>query len=180
MIVAAAGVVLNGCCAWLFASGRETDLNVRGAFAHMAADAVVSAGVVVAGLIIVLRGWLWVDPLVSLVVNGVIVWGTWSLLRDSVEMALDAVPSGIEPVAVQAFLRSRPGVVELHDLHIWPMSTTETALTAHLVMPGGHPGDDFLMLVARELKQRFLIGHVTLQVEIDVGTECVLATADRV
>ncbi len=174
MIVAGAGILINGLCAWLFASGRKGDLNIRGAFAHMAADALVSVGVVLAGLMILLTGWLWLDPAVSLIVNAVIVWGTWGLLRDSVAMSLDAVPSGIDPQRVGAFLSATAGVEGIHDLHIWSMSTTETALTAHLVMPGGHPGDSFLVDLCGKLKERFGIGHATLQVETDPHTACPL------
>ena len=175
MGVAAAGIAVNGICAWLFASGQKGDLNLRGAFAHMLADAVVSAGVVLAGLLILVTGWLWVDPAVSLVVNAVIVWGTWSLLRDSSALAMGAVPPGIEPAAVRRYLAGQPGVSALHDLHIWPISTTETALTAHLVMPGGHPGDAALMASCAGLRERFGIGHATLQVETDEATLCALA-----
>ena len=175
MVVAGIGMVLNGFTAWLFAGGSKGDLNIRGAYLHMAADAAVSAGVVVAGFVILMTGWLWLDPAVSLLINAVIVWGTWSLLRESVVMSLAAVPAGIDPATVRAFLAAQPGVVELHDLHIWPMSTTETALTAHLTMPGGHPGDPFLMRLAAELGERFGIGHVTLQVETDPNTVCALA-----
>ena len=175
MAVAAAGIVVNGICAWLFAAGQKGDINLRGAFAHMLADAMVSAGVVVAGLVILLTGWLWVDPLTSLVVNAVIVYGTWSLLRDSTSLAMSAVPPGIEPEAVRRFLVDRPGVAGLHDLHIWPISTTDTALTAHLVMPGGHPGDTELMAMCETLRNRFRIGHATLQVETDETTVCRLA-----
>ncbi len=175
MGVAAAGIAVNGLCAWLFAAGSEGDLNLRGAFAHMLADAVVSAGVVLAGAVILLTGWLWLDPAVSLVVNAVIVYGTWHLLRDSSTMAMGAVPPSIEPDAVRRFLAERPGVTALHDLHIWPISTTETALTAHLVMPGGHPGDAALMACCSGLRSRFGIGHATLQVEVDEATLCALA-----
>ena len=174
MVVAAIGIAINGFTAWLFASGREGDLNIRGAYLHMAADAAVSAGVVVAGLVILVTGALWLDPVVSLVIAGVIVWGTWGLLRDSLAMSLGAVPPGVKADAVRAFLAGQPGVAALHDLHIWPMSTTEIALTAHLVMPGGHPGDAFLMRVAEELRRRHGIGHVTLQVETDPETACAL------
>lgn len=173
--VAAAGIVVNGLCALLFASGRKGDLNVRGAFAHMAADALVSAGVVVAGLVIALTGWSWLDPVASLLVNAVIVWGTWSLLRDSATMALGAVPPDMDGSLIRAFLCGQPGVARLHDLHVWPLSTTETALTAHLVMPGGHPGDAFLMGLCEALRDRYRIGHVTLQVETDAATMCALA-----
>ena len=154
MIVAAVGIVINGATAWLFASGRKGDLNIRGAFLHMVADAAVSAGVVAAAAVILLTGWLWLDPLTSLVVVGLIVWGTWSLLRDSLAMSVSAVPAAIDPQAVRRYLESRPGVAAVHDLHIWPMSTTETALTAHLVLPGGHPGDEFLMQATTELRHR--------------------------
>lgn len=175
MAVAAAGIAVNGVCAWLFAAGRKGDLNLRGAFAHMLADAVVSAGVVLAGLVILLTGWAWLDPAVSLAVNAVIVAGTWSLLRDSSAMAMGAVPPAIEPAAVRRFLAEQPGVAALHDLHIWPLSTTETALTVHLVMPGGHPGDGALMACCAALRERFAIGHATLQIETDAATVCALA-----
>jgi cobalt-zinc-cadmium efflux system protein len=165
MALAALGILINGVTAWLFASGRKRDLNIRGAYLHMAADAAVSAGVVVAGLVILLTGSLWVDPLVSLIIVAVIVWGTWGLLRDSVAMSLAAVPGGIEPGEVQKFLSSQPGTSEVHDLHIWPMSTTEVALTAHLVMRDGHPGDQFLFELAKELRKRHGIAHATFQVE---------------
>ena len=139
MIVAAVGIVVNGVTAALFASGRKGDLNIRGAFLHMVADAAVSAGVVVAALIILYTGWLWLDPLASLVIVGVIVWGTWSLPRDSLAMSVDAVPASIDPQAVRNYLASCAGVVAVHDLHIWPLSTTESALTAHLVFPAAIP-----------------------------------------
>jgi cobalt-zinc-cadmium efflux system protein len=177
MIVAAAGIVINGVCAWLFASGREGDINIRGAFAHMAADALVSLGVVVAGLVILLTGWLWLDPVASLVINAIIIWGTWSLLRDSMTMSLNAVPPGINAAKVSAFLIEQPGVHAIHDLHIWGMSTTETALTAHLVMSDGHPGDAFLIGLCETLKTRYRIGHATFQVEIDPSNGCALAPA---
>jgi cobalt-zinc-cadmium efflux system protein len=175
MIVAAIGILVNGVTAWLFSSGRKGDLNIRGAFLHMVADAAVSAGVVVAGMIILYTGWLWLDPLTSLVIVGVIVWGTWSLLRDSLAMSVDAVPASIDPQAVRNYLSSCAGVTAVHDLHIWPLSTTENALTAHLVFPGGHPGDEFLLMAATELRRRFGIGHTTLQIEISEETACHLA-----
>jgi cobalt-zinc-cadmium efflux system protein len=175
MIVAAIGIVVNGVTAWLFASGRKGDLNIRGAFLHMVADAAVSAGVVVAGAVILFTGWLWLDPVTSLVVVGLIVWGTWSLLRDSLAMSVSAVPTAIDPRAVRQYLESCRGVATVHDLHIWSMSTTENALTAHLVFPGGHPGDEFLMKAATELRRRFGIGHTTLQIEISEETACCLA-----
>jgi cobalt-zinc-cadmium efflux system protein len=175
MIVAAIGILINGFTAWLFASGAKADINIRGAFLHMAADATVSAGVVVAALVLLITGWLWLDPLVSLVIVGVIVWGTWGLLRDSLAMSLGAVPPGVESKAVQDYLENLPGVASLHDLHIWSMSTTETALTAHLVMPTGHPGDTFLIETCHTLAQRFNIGHATLQVETGEEVTCALA-----
>jgi cobalt-zinc-cadmium efflux system protein len=177
MIVAAIGIVINGVTAWLFASGRKGDLNIRGAFLHMVADAAVSAGVVVAAFIILLTGWVWLDPLTSLVISGVIVWGTWGLLRDSLAMSVSGVPAAIDPQAVRGYLACCPGVVAVHDLHIWPMSTTETALTAHLVLPAGHPGDEFLLAVTTELKRRFGIGHTTLQIE--TSADCCHLASDH-
>ena len=178
--VAAFGIVINGGTALLFMSGRKQDLNIRGAFLHMAADAVVSLGVVLAGLGIIYTGWLWLDPVVSLVISGVIVAGTWGLLRDSVRMSLDAVPEGIDMEKVRAYLGGLAGVTEVHDLHVWAMSTTETALTAHLVMPKGHPGDPFIAQVCKDLREKFRIDHVTAQVEIDPDHPCVLAPANVV
>jgi cobalt-zinc-cadmium efflux system protein len=175
MIVAAIGIAINGLTAWLFASGSKGDINIRGAFQHMLYDALVSAGVVVAALIIGLTGWNRLDPAFSLVIAVVIVVGTWDLLRQSVGMSLDGVPKGIEPQAVRAFLSALPGVSEIHDLHIWAMSTTETALTGHLVMPGAHPGDLFLRSTCEQLRSRFRIGHATLQIEIDPDVTCRLA-----
>jgi cobalt-zinc-cadmium efflux system protein len=174
MVVAGLGVVVNGVTAWLFASGRKGDINLRAAFLHMTYDALVSAGVVIAGGVILLTGWTQVDPLVSLGIAGIILVGTWKLLRDSVRMSLDAVPTGIKLDEVMAFLKQQPGVVAIHDLHIWPMSTTETALTCHCLMPDGHPGGEFLATLADELKKRFNIGHATIQVEVDEHIACVL------
>jgi cobalt-zinc-cadmium efflux system protein len=173
MAVAGIGIVINGVTAWMFASGRKKDLNIRGAYLHMAADAAVSAGVVVAGLVILVTGWLWVDPLVSLVIAGIIVWGSWGLMRDSLNMALHAVPAGIDPERVRAHLEEVRGVSAVHDLHIWPLSTTETALTCHLVMKEGSPGDTFLVETAHQLKERFGIAHATIQVETG-ETACTL------
>jgi cobalt-zinc-cadmium efflux system protein len=174
MIVAAIGIFINGATALMFASGRKGDLNIRGAFLHMLADAVIAAGVVVTGLVIKLTGAAWLDPVASLVVNVLIVWGTWTLLRDSLAMSLNAVPPSIEPDQVRGFLESLPGVTRLHDLHIWAMSTTETALSGHLVMPDGRGGDAFLKRTCEELQRRFGIGHVTLQIESE-EMECTLA-----
>jgi cobalt-zinc-cadmium efflux system protein len=172
--IAGAGVVVNGVAAALFAAGRG-DLNLRGAYLHMAADALVSVGVMAAGLAVLITGWLWLDPLVSLAVNAAIVWGTWGLLSESFAMAMAAAPRHIEPGQVRAFLAARPGVASVHDLHIWPMSTTETALTCHLVIPGGRPGDAFLHDLSVELDRRFAIRHATVQIETDPNFACALA-----
>jgi cobalt-zinc-cadmium efflux system protein len=180
VFVALVGIFVNGITALLFASGRKGDINIRGAFLHMAADAAVSLGVVIAAAFIIFTGWEWIDPAVSLGICGVILISTWGLLGASLRMSLGAVPSGIDPHAVGEYLRRLPGVSEIHDLHIWPMSTTETALTCHLVMPAGHPGDAFLMDTAHELEHRFKIGHSTLQVEISENTHCVLAPKEAV
>jgi cobalt-zinc-cadmium efflux system protein len=174
IVVAAIGIAINGVTAWLFASGREGDLNIRGAYLHMAADAAVSAGVVAAGVLIMMTGWPWVDPVTSLLIVAVIVWGTWGLLRESTAMSMAAVPSAIDPATVRDFLCTLPGVFSIHDLHIWPMSTTETALTAHLVMPAGNPGDAFLIETCRRLSHDFKIGHATLQIEIATTAHCAL------
>ncbi|MEZ5680363.1 MAG: cation diffusion facilitator family transporter [Erythrobacter sp.] len=170
-IVAGIGILINTGTALLFLKGRHDDLNIRGAFLHMAADALVSLGVVIAGVAIIVTGAHWIDPLVSLVIVAVIAWGTWGLLKDSVAMSLLAVPRGISEKAVRSYLAGLPGVTAVHDLHIWPMSTTETALTAHLVMPAGHPGDDFLREIQHELQHNHRIGHSTLQVEVS-RTHC--------
>ena len=172
MIVAGIGIVVNTATALLFLRGRKDDLNIRGAFLHMAADAAVSAGVVLAGLAILLTGQTWIDPVTSLGIVALIGWGTWGLLKDSLKLGLLGVPEGIDEKAVRGFLCALPGVSAVHDLHIWPMSTTETALTAHLVMPGGHPGDAFLHELAHELEHDFGICHATVQVEM--ATECAL------
>jgi cobalt-zinc-cadmium efflux system protein len=162
--VALVGIAINGITALLFLRGQD-DLNIRGAFLHMAADAGVSLGVVLSGLAIVLTGWSWLDPVVSLAIVAIIFIGTWGLLRDSVNLALDAVPEGIDTAQVQGYLQKLPEVAEVHDLHIWAMSTTETALTAHLVMPDGHSGDALLARACRELHDQFGIEHATLQIE---------------
>lgn len=165
MAVAAVGVLINGVSAMLFAKGRKGDANLRGAFLHLASDAAVSFGVVIAGAAILRTGWMWLDPLVSLVVSVVILVGTWGLLKQSVNLALDAVPEGIDVEAVNAYLTGLPGVLEVHDLHIWAMSTTETALTAHLVMATNTCEPRFLGDVAKALHDKFEIEHSTLQVE---------------
>jgi cobalt-zinc-cadmium efflux system protein len=165
MIVAAIGIVINLATALLFARGRKGDINIRGAFLHMTADAGVSAAVVIAGALILLTGKLWIDPLVSLVIAGLIFWQTWGLLRESVTMSLGAVPETIDFDAVADVLANQPGVAAVHDLHIWPTSTTETVLTAHLVIPSGHPGDVFLQGLADVLHERFGVTHATIQIE---------------
>ncbi|MGN6284451.1 MAG: cation diffusion facilitator family transporter [Afipia sp.] len=179
VVVASIGILINGFTAWMFASGRRDDLNIRGAYLHMAADALVSVGVVVAALIMMQTGWLWLDPVTSIIIVVVIVWGTWGLLRESMAMSLAAVPASIDPAAVRDHLSALPGVASVHDLHIWPMGTTEIALTAHLVMPAGHPGDNFLIRACSELEHRFRIGHTTLQIEISETARCALE-ADHV
>lgn len=178
MIVAAIGIAINGFTAFLFMSGAKDDLNIKGAFQHMLADALVSVGVVVAALVISFTGWNRLDPAISIVIAVVIVVGTWGLLRQSVGMSMDAVPEGVDPLAVRGYLETLPGVAEVHDLHIWAMSTTETALTGHLVIPGAHPGDGFLRSACEQLQRRFRIGHATLQIEIDAAGACRLAPAD--
>ncbi len=168
--VAAIGIAVNGLSALLFIGGRKRDLNLRAAFVHLMADAAVSAGVVLAGIAVVLTGERWIDPATSLAITAVIAAGSWGVLRDAMRMGLLGVPDGIASDEVRGFLAARPGVTAVHDLHIWPMSTTETALTAHLVMPAGHPGDAFLHALAHDLEHKFGIAHPTLQVE--TGAEC--------
>lgn len=165
MVVAAVGVVINTATALLFMRGRHSDINIRGAFLHMAADAAVSLGVVLAGGLILLTQWHWLDPLMSLVIVVVIAVASWELLRESLDLALDAVPSGIDPGAVEAYLNSLPEVRTVHHVHIWAMSTTEVALTAHLIKADGLLDDDFLCRVQAALHERFGIGHATLQLE---------------
>jgi len=174
MVVAALGIVINGISAWLLLAGQAGDLNIRGAFLHLVGDALVSVGVVVAGGLILLTGWHWIDPAASLVISAVIIWSTWGLLRNAVNLSLNAVPHGINPDAVRAYLEGLPGVKCIHDLHIWAMSTTETALTVHLVMPKGQTGDAFLRQLSQDLHTKFEIDHPTVQVEID-GDDCKLA-----
>lgn len=164
-LVAGIGIAVNGLSAWLFVQGNKEDLNVRGAYLHMMADAAVSLAVVLAGLAILFTHWYWLDPVISLAVVAVILAGTWGLLRESLQLALNAVPAHIDVVAVEDHLRGLPGVADIHDLHIWGMSTTESALTVHLVMPAGYPGDAFMDEVAHALNERFSIHHSTLQIE---------------
>ena len=175
--VAAAGIVVNGATAWLFAAGRHDDVNRRAVFLHMASDALVSAAVAVVGVIMWFTGWFWLDPLVSLVVSAVIIFSSVELLRDTTVLAMAAVPPGVDPAAVRAYLEGLPGVSDVHDLHIWPVSSTETALSCHLVMPQGSPGDPFLGATCQALAERYRIGHSTLQVEVDGACACPLEDA---
>ena len=177
MIVAAIGIVINTATALLFMRGREDDLNIRAAFLHMAADAGISAGVVIAGLLIVLTGQNWIDPVTSLALVVIVAIGTWGLLRDSVNLSLHAAPPGLDPEEIGGFLSAREKVAAIHDLHVWPMSTTETALTVHLLVPSGYPGDGFTTEIAEALKQRFGIDHATIQIETDAQTICTLEPA---
>lgn len=165
-VVAGIGILVNGFSAWLFMKGSKDDLNIRGAYLHLAADAAISLGVLVSGLIVMFTGWLRVDPLVSIGIVIMIVAGTWSLLKESLRMMMAAVPANVDAGKVEQFLRARPGVSDVHDLHIWSMSTTETALTAHLVMPDGYPGDVAMDDTARGLREGFSIHHSTLQTEL--------------
>ncbi|MBK6006757.1 cation transporter [Ramlibacter ginsenosidimutans] len=173
--VALAGVVVNGVTAWLFMGGRD-DLNIRGVYLHMAADAAVSLAVAIAGAAVMFTGWNWLDPALTLAVSAVILWSSWDLLRQSLRLALQAVPAGIRTGEVRDWLGALPGVTEVHDLHIWAMSTSENALTAHLVIPAGHPGDAFLHDACQRLSQHFAIHHATLQIEVaSTGAACALA-----
>lgn len=164
--VAAIGVVVNGLTALLFMSGRERDLNIRGAFLHMAADALVSLGVVAAGATYLWTGWDWLDPVTSLAIAAIVVAGTWRLFRQSLHLMFDGVPDSVDLPAVKDLLASQQGVADVHDLHVWAMSTSEVALSVHLVMPGGHPGDEFIDALADALHRRFEISHPTIQIEI--------------
>lgn len=167
IVVASIGIVINFGTAMLFMRGQKEDANIRGAFLHMMADAGVSAGVVVAGIIIYFTGLYWIDPLISLAIVGIILWSTWGLLSEAVRMSLSGVPRNIDIEEVMDSLSEFQGVQTVHDLHIWPMSTSENALTAHLVMPGGHPGKGFLAEVQQDMKSRFAIHHVTIQIELE-------------
>lgn len=179
--VALIGVVINIVTALMLMQGHREDLNMRGAFIHMVADAAVSVGVVLAGIGMMLTGWLWLDPAVSLLIAGVIFLGTWGLFKQSIKLALHAVPDTIDPTKITAYLLSLPQVKEVHDLHIWGMSTTENALTAHLITPDGHPGDAFLHTIAEELADHYKICHATFQIEVgDHDIACRLSPADVV
>ena len=179
--VAAVGVVINSITAWMFMSGRKHDLNIRGAYLHMAADAAVSLGVVLAGFAILVTGWLWLDPAGSLVIVTVITISTWDLLRESLDLALDAVPEGIDPAEVETYLAGLPGIVAVHDLHIWGISTTEAALTVHLVKPDASVDDALLSQIKRDLHDKFGIEHATVQFELgDRDHPCSQASTEAV
>lgn len=173
MIVAGIGVIINTFTALLFVKGKEKDINIRGAFLHMAADAAISLGVVIAGLVIMMTNLVWIDPIVSIVIAVIIFFGTWSLLKESTNLALDAIPKSVDRLEIEDFLENIDGVEEVHDLHIWAMSTTENALTVHLIMPNATVNDDFTTNVAKRLEDQFHIHHTTLQIENGNGdVEC--------
>lgn len=179
--VAAIGIVINTGTALLFLSGRKEDININAAFSHMMADAMVSVGVVLAGVGILLTRWLWLDPTISLIISALIIFGTWRLLKETFHLVMDGVPAKVDERAVREYLSKCLGVRQVHDLHIWSISTTETALTAHLVIPTGHPGDAFLAQVCRELHNNFAIDHATLQIEVgDPNHPCVLEPEETV
>jgi cobalt-zinc-cadmium efflux system protein len=179
IVVAALAVAVNGLSAWLLSRGSRSDLNIHGAFLHMLADAGVSLAVIVAALGIMLTGWQWLDPAASLLISAVILWGTWGLLRESLRLSLNAAPREVAPRDVRQYLTGLPQVAGVHDLHIWAMSTKETALSCHLVTPQGHPGDAFLQRVADELEHRFKICHCTVQIELEPDA-CTLQCDQRV
>lgn len=171
-VVATIGMLVNGFSAWLFMRGQKEDLNIRGAFMHMAGDALISAAVAVSGLVIIGTNWTWLDPLMSLFVVAVIVYGTWGLLRDSVRLALNAVPPGVDLTRIRDYLAAQPGVTDVHDLHVWALSTTGNALSAHLVMPDGHPGDEAVDAIVLTLRKSFAMQHATLQVDLGTTEHC--------
>ncbi len=166
IVVAGIGILINSVTAWLFMHGSKSDLNIRGAFLHMAADALVSLGVVIAGALALWFGWGWIDPVASLLIAGVILLSTWRLFRDSLHLLFDGVPWQIDPAEVRLYLDALPGVVNVHDLHIWAMSTSQIAMTVHLVIPGGHPGDAFIAGIREYLHEKFDIEHSTIQIEL--------------
>jgi cobalt-zinc-cadmium efflux system protein len=177
-VVAAVGIAVNGFSAWLFMAGSKDDINIRGAYLHMAADAAISLGVLLAGLAVMWGGWTWLDPLLSIAIVLFIMASTWSLLRQSINMMMAAVPESVDADKVARFLHARPGVREVHDLHIWAMSTTENALTAHLVMPDGYPGDEAVDAIAASLRAEFALHHCTLQVEMGTTAHACCLRAD--
>ncbi len=165
-VLAGIGILVNGFSAWLFMAGAKHDLNLKGAYLHLAADAAISFGVLVTGLLLMVRDWYWLDPLVSLLIVAIVLWGTWHLLTEALQLVLAAVPANVDLDAVQAFLQQQDGVSEVRDLHIWALSTTETALTALLVMPAGHPGDQVLQALHQQLRERHAIMHATLEIAL--------------
>jgi cobalt-zinc-cadmium efflux system protein len=172
MATAGVGVIINSLTARMFARGRKQDLNVRGVFLHMAGDAGISLGVIASAAAILLTGWTWLDPVVSLAIVAFIVWGTWGLLREAADLALDAAPAGADVQSIQEFLALSTGVTDVHDLHLWAMSTTEMALTAHIVRPSYDGGDGFRADLAQELERRFGVRHATLQIEQARSEHC--------
>ena len=178
IVVALLGIAINGGTALLFRAERKSDLNAEGAFLHMEADAAVSLGVVAAATVMLFTGWTWLDPLAAVLVSVVIVLSAYGLLKSSLTVTLDAVPASIDPTAVRTWLVELDGVTEVHDFHVWALSTTSNALTTHLVMPEGHPGDAFLDHVAEELREHFGIGHAAIQIELGDGPPCRLAPED--
>lgn len=183
MVLAGIGIGVNGFTAWLFRHGQKGDVNVRGAYLHMLTDALVSLGVVLGGGLVLLTGWQWLDPLISFAILALIAYGSWDLLRETMQLVLQAVPAGIDPAAVRRFLLAQPGVTQVHDLHIWPLSTRDTALTVHLVRPAGQSDNDFLRRLQQALQHEFGIGHCTVQVEhgvplAEAGCGCVSQEAE--
>jgi cobalt-zinc-cadmium efflux system protein len=179
--VAALGIVINAFTAYLFAAGRKADMNIRGAFLHLLSDAVISLGVVIAGIAVLKTGWNWIDPLAGLIISLIIVWSTWDLLRASTNLALDAVPEGIDPAAVKSFLNTLPGIEAVHDLHIWAISTTDTALTAHLVRNDSERDDELLCRIVHDLEHEYGIHHATIQFESrQIAAKCALRPDDVV
>lgn len=176
MWVAGAGILVNGASAWLLHAGQDEDMNMRAAFLHMAADAAVSVGVVLSGLVILETGARWIDPAVSLLVVAVILWSSWGLLRDAVHLSLDGVPGNLDTVSIRQFIEGHRGVVEVHDLHVWALSTTSVALTAHLVVPDGDAGGKLLDALSEGLRQRYRIDHATLQIEQTVCSSACTGT----
>lgn len=180
IVVAACGVFINGVTALFFISGKDSDINIKGAYLHMVGDMLISLGVVISGAVIYFTGWRWIDPTVGVVVSVIIGWSTWGLLKESVFYTLNAVPKNIDLKAVRSFLLSRPGVVAIHDLHVWGMSTSENALTAHLIMPEGVPNDSFYVSLSEELRTKHKIHHVTVQIEKQAAQGCHLESDDVV
>jgi cobalt-zinc-cadmium efflux system protein len=177
MLVAFIGIIINGATAWLLHGSHKQDMNMRGAYLHMLADAGISLGVVLSGALIMATGWLWVDPAISIVIALLIVVGTWRLLRDSAALALHGVPRNIDIEEVKSFIKNQPGIAQVHDLHIWAMSTTSIALSAHLLMPAGHPGDGFIHTLTHALAEKFHIDHATLQIETSSNAkDCMLSS----